>query len=111
MKKKELNPSGATPQTIARTIWFFIGLIGQLCIVFHFAPLPEVIANLTVEQITVYVTTVFAIWGEVTSWWKNNSWSISAQEADKVMWALESGELEYDRKVTQTRTDHYVGRG
>ena len=105
MNKKVINFAGVTPQTWARTIWLVIALIGQLCVVFHFAPLPEAISSLTVEQITVYLTTIFGILGEIRAWWKNNSFSVSAQEGDAVMHAHEDGELEYTEKLVSD-TDH-----
>lgn len=110
--KKDINLSGVTPQTWGRTIWFFIGLISQLCIVFHFAPLPKEIANLTPEQITIYVTTAMDIWGKVKAWWKNNSFSVSAQDGDKVMKGIEEfGEMPYLEKIFPNTTDHYHGVG
>ena len=90
MKNKTINLEGVTPQTWGRTIWFFIGLISQLCIVFHFAPLPKEIANLTPEQITIYVTTAMDIWGKLKAWWKNNSFTKEAIKADGYMKALKS---------------------
>lgn len=111
MKNKTINLNGVTPETWGRTIWFFIGLISQLCIVFHFAPLPKEIANLTPEQITIYVTTAMDIWGKLKAWWKNNSFSESAQAGDTTMKAMEGVELEYTKKATQPDTDHYAGRG
>ena len=109
MNRKQINFSGVTPDTWGRTIWFFIGLISQLCIVFHFAPLPKEIANLTPEQITIYVTTAMDILGKLKAWWKNNSFSVSAQDGDKVMHTLESGELEYTEPLTETEHHHEVG--
>jgi len=109
MKNKTINLEGVTPQTWGRTIWFFIGLISQLCIVFHFAPLPKEIANLTPEQITIYVTTFMDIWGKLKAWWKNNSFSVSAQDGDRVMHTLESGELEYTEPLIETEHHHEVG--
>jgi len=109
MKNKTINLEGVTPQTWGRTIWFFIGLISQLCIVFHFAPLPKEIANLTPEQITIYVTTFMDIMGKLKAWWKNNSFSVSAQDGDRVMHTLESGELEYTEPLTETEHHHEVG--
>ena len=111
MKKKTINFDGVTPETWARTIWFFIGLIGQLCVVLHLAPLPDCIANLTPEQLTVYITTIFGMAGEIRSWWKNQSFSEGAQAGDAVMHAYEEGELEYSKKAYQPDTDHYVGKG
>lgn len=111
MKNKTINLNGVTPETWGRTIWFFIGLISQLCIVFHFAPLPKEIANLTPEQITIYVTTAMDIWGKLKAWWKNNSFSESAQVGDVVMKDLESP-IEYIEKANQPDTDHhYYGVG
>lgn len=108
---KKINLSGVTPQTWARTIWFFIGLVSQLCIIFHLAPLPSEIADISVETLTIHITNIMAIIGEIRAWWKNNSFSESAQAGDTTMKAMEGVELEYTKKANQPDTDHYAGRG
>jgi len=105
--KKTINFAGVTPQTWARTIWLLIALIGQFCVVFHFAPLPEAISSLTVEQITVYLTTIFSVLGELRAWWKNNSFSVAHQESDIIAKAKEDGEIEYTEKANPHTTDHH----
>lgn len=105
MKKKQLNLAGVTPEVWARTIWFFIGLVSQFCIIFHLAPLPSQIADISIETLTVYITHLIAVAGEIRAWWKNNSFSLSAQDGDAVMKALESGELDYTPKP-DPETDH-----
>ena len=111
MKNKTINLEGVTPQTWARTIWFFIGLISQLCIIFHLAPLPPQIADVSVETLTIHITNIMAIIGEIRAWWKNNSFSKSAQVGDVVMKDLETP-LEYIEKANQPDTDHhYPGVG
>jgi hypothetical protein len=53
---------------------------------------------------------VFTVISTIWAWWKNNSFSLSAQDGDKVMKALESGELEYTPKPEpETEHHHEVG--
>ena len=106
MKISNLNLNGVTPETWTALIWGFVVAINQALAIFGKEAIP--FTENQIYQVVSFVITCYTIW---INHWKNHSYTTPAQEADKVMWALESGELEYDRKVTQTRTDHYVGRG
>ena len=103
--KKSINFAGVTPETWARTIVLFIALINQILAIMGKGQIE--IAESDIYQICSLVFTVFStIW----AWWKNNSFSQSAQDGDKVMKALESGELEYTPKPEpETEHHHEVG--
>jgi SPP1 family holin len=104
--KKNINFAGVTPETWARTIVLFIALINQILAIMGKGQIE--IAESDIYQICSLVFTVIStIW----AWWKNNSFSVSAQDGDKVMKALESGELEYTEKTNPHTTDHYHGVG
>lgn len=103
--KKNINFAGVTPETWARTIVLFIALINQVLAIMGKGQIE--IAESDIYQICSLVFTVIStIW----AWWKNNSFSLSAQDGDKVMKALESGELEYTPKPEpETEHHHEVG--
>lgn len=63
--------------TIIRTIILALTIINSLLSIFGKSPLP--IDNATVEQ---FVSLVFTIAAAVVSWWKNNSFTQAAIEAD-----------------------------
>ena len=103
--KKNINFAGVTPETWARTIVLFIALINQILAIMGKGQIE--IAESDIYQICSLVFTgISTIW----AWWKNNSFSLSAQDGDKVMKALESGELEYTPKPEpETEHHHEVG--
>ena len=105
MNKKKINLEGVTPEVWARTIILLIALINQILAIFGKGQIE--IAESDVYQLCSLVFTVIStIW----AWWKNNSFSLSAQDGDKVMKALESGELEYTPKPEpETEHHHEVG--
>ena len=67
----------ASKGTIIRTIILALTIINSLLSIFGKSPLP--IDNATVEQ---FVSLVFTIAAAVVSWWKNNSFTQAAIEAD-----------------------------
>lgn len=98
--KKNINFAGVTPETWARTIVLFIALINQILAIMGKGQIE--IAESDIYQICSLVFTVIStIW----AWWKNNSFSVSAQNGDAVMKAEESGEFEYSKKIVSD-TDH-----
>lgn len=100
MNKKTLNFSDVTPEVWARTIILFLALVNQILAILGKEQIP--FAENDIYQIASLIATfVSAIW----SWWKNNSFSTSAQQADAVMHTLESGEFEYSEKIVSD-TDH-----
>jgi len=103
-KKKTINFSGVTPEVWARTVILFLALVNQILAILGKEQIP--FAENDIYQICSLIATfVSAIW----AWWKNNSFSVSAQDGDKVMHTLESGELEYSEPLTETEHHHEVG--
>ena len=111
--KKKINFEGVSPEVWARTIILFIALVNQVLAIFGKGQID--IAESDVYQIcSIIATLVSAIW----AWWKNNSFSISAQGGDNTMHAIEAqqaqGELEYEAKPIPEHNhshDDVVGRG
>ncbi len=77
---KKLNLKGVSVQTWVRTAVLVIALINQALVVFGITS-----KEIKLEEWTQYasyiLTAVTAIW----SWWKNNSFTDKAQEADSLI--------------------------
>jgi SPP1 family holin len=68
------------PETVARTFVLVLALINQCLSAAGKSPLP--IDNETLEQlVTAGITTAAALW----AWWKNNSFTQNALQADVYM--------------------------
>lgn len=68
------------PETVARTFVLVLALINQCLSAAGKSPLP--IDNETLEQlVTAGITTAAALW----AWWKNNSFTQNALQADAYM--------------------------
>ena len=68
------------PETVARTFVLVLALINQCLSAAGKSPLP--IDNETLEQlVTAGITTAAALW----AWWKNNSFTQNALQADEYM--------------------------
>ncbi len=76
-----------TAGTIARTICLALALINQLLTVFGVSPLP-----IGDELVTNLISTGATIAAALIAWWKNNSISNAAMEADKLLHALKQKE-------------------
>lgn len=71
------------PETVARTFVLVLALINQCLSAVGKSPLP--INNETLEQfITAGITTAAALW----AWWKNNSFTQGALQADAYLASL-----------------------
>lgn len=106
MNKKQINLSGVSPDTIARTIILALALINQVLAILGRGQIE--IAESDIYQIcSLAATIISAIW----TYWKNNSWSLSAQHGDAVMKAEEAGELEYTPKPEPETEHHREGIG
>jgi SPP1 family holin len=71
------------PETVARTFVLMLALINQCLSAAGKSPLP--INNETLEQlITAGITTAAALW----AWWKNNSFTQGALQADAYLASL-----------------------
>ena len=66
--------------TIVRTIILIVALINQALAIFGHSLLP-----ITDEQITEIITLLITIGASMWAWWKNNSFTKHAIEADKVL--------------------------
>lgn len=71
--------------TIARTIILALALINQLLAAFGYSVIP-----IEDETISSIVTAVFTIASALAAWWKNNSFTKAAIEADGVLQELKS---------------------
>lgn len=71
--------------TIARTICFFLALVNQILSAAGHSVLP--IEN---EQVESLVTVGFTVVTGIISWWKNNSFTKEARDADAYMNRLKS---------------------
>ena len=72
--------------TIARTIILALALINQLLTVMGMSPIP-----IEDESITEVISLAVTIAASLAAWWKNQSFSPEAIEADKYMRKLKSG--------------------
>ena len=71
------------PETVARTFVLVLALINQCLSAAGKSPLP--IDNETLEQlVTAGITTAAALW----AWWKNNSFTQGALQADAYLASL-----------------------
>lgn len=80
-------------ETIARTIVLIIALVNQVLTVFGINPLPF-------SEDTVYetVTLIFTIGATAWAWWKNNSFTQEAIEADEYLAELKENYQEDDEE-------------
>ena len=74
-------------ETIVRTVILIVALINQALTVAGKSLLP-----ITDDQITEVITLVITIGTSLWAWWKNNSFTQAAIEADKVKDQLKSQE-------------------
>lgn len=80
------NKTNISAGTIARTIVLALALINQLLTVTGHAVLP-----ITDEQVNTLVSTIWTVVAACVAWWKNNSVTTAAIEADAVMKDLKQG--------------------
>ena len=74
-----LNPVPQDRGAIIRTVVLVVALINQLLVSFGYSPLP--IDDSNAELI---VSTVFTAAASLVAWWKNNSLTRKARQADKL---------------------------
>jgi len=75
---KKINLKGVTVQTWVRTLILVIALVNQALVVLGISN-KEIDLNSWANYGTYILTVVTSIW----SWWKNNSFTVDAQKADK----------------------------
>ncbi len=77
---KKINLKGVSKQTWVRTIVLILALVNQALVMF------DVTDNeVELETWTRYATYIFTVISAIWSWWKNNSFTQKAQEADAVL--------------------------
>lgn len=77
----------ASRETIIRTIVLFVALLNQVLTMFGLNPLP--FSN---EDIYSGLTAIFTVAATIWAWWKNNSFTQNAIEADEFLKKLKKGE-------------------
>lgn len=72
--------NGVSAGTIARTVCLILALVNQVLVMFDMVPID-------LAEDTVYdgVSIVFTVVTALVAWWKNNSFTTKAIEADKVL--------------------------
>ena len=80
------NKTNISAGTIARTIVLALALVNQILTAIGHAVLP-----ITDEQVNTLVSTIWTVAAAVVAWYKNNSISAAAIEADAVMKDLKQG--------------------
>lgn len=77
---KKINLKGVTRQTWVRTTVLIIALIGQLFVI-----LGKRTEAIDIDRWTEYVTYAVTVISSVWAWWKNNSFTQQAQDADNIL--------------------------
>lgn len=77
---KKFNFKGVSVQTWARTLVLILALVSQLCVI-----LGKRTEAIDVDQWQEYVTYALTVIGSIWAWWKNNSFTQQAQEADNIL--------------------------
>ena len=83
-----MNLRGITRDTIARTIILLVALINQVMAVLGVPALP-----IEADAVYTLVSTAGTIFAAVWAWWKNNSLTSEAQEADNILKRLKNEDL------------------
>lgn len=74
---KRLNLKGVSTQTWVRTAVLILALANQALVLFGITK-----TEIELEQWTQYASYVFTVVTAIWSWWKNNSFTDKAQQAD-----------------------------
>lgn len=82
--------------TIARTICLALALVNQVLTI-----LGHSMINIDDETITIAVSTIWTIVASIIAWWKNNSFTDAAIEADKYLYDLKTAYVDDVTKVTE----------
>lgn len=77
---RKINLKGVSAQTWVRTIVLVLALFNQALVMFGITD-----NEVELETWTRYATYIFTVVSSVWSWWKNNSFTQKAQEADKTL--------------------------
>lgn len=74
-----LNPVPQDKGAIIRTVVLVVALINQILVSLDYSPLP-----IEDEEIEMLVSTIFTAAAALVAWWKNNSLTRKARQADKL---------------------------
>lgn len=77
---KKINLKGVSAQTWARTLVLIIALVNQILVI-----IGKRTGTIDIEQWQEYVTYALTVIGSIWAWWKNNSFTDKAQQADKLL--------------------------
>lgn len=77
---KNINLKGVSKQTWVRTVVLVLALVNQALVMFGVTD-----NEVELETWTRYATYAFTVISAIWSWWKNNSFTKKAQEADTVL--------------------------
>ncbi len=77
---KNINLKGVSKQTWVRTVVLALALVNQALVMFGVTD-----NEVELETWTRYATYAFTVISAIWSWWKNNSFTKKAQEADTVL--------------------------
>lgn len=77
--------------TAIRTIILVIALINQALVAFGLSPFP-----FTAQEIEVALSYIFTVVATLWAWWKNNSLTPEAREADEIMRDLKAKDKRKD---------------
>ena len=77
---KKFNFKGVSVQTWARTLVLILALVSQLFVI-----LGKRTEAIDIEQWQEYVTYALTVGASIVAWWKNNSFTRKAQEADNIL--------------------------
>lgn len=72
--------NGVSAGTIARTVCLILALVNQVLVMFDMVPI-----DLAEDTVYEGVSIVFTVVTALVAWWKNNSFTQKAIEADKVL--------------------------
>lgn len=74
---KKINLKGVSLQTWVRTIVLLLALVNQALVIFGISK-----HNIDLDSWASYASYLFTVVSALWSWWKNNSFTPQAQEAD-----------------------------
>ena len=77
---RKINLKGVSVQTWVRTLVLILALFNQALVMFGLTD-----TEVELETWTRYATYIFTVVSSVWSWWKNNSFTLKAQEADNIL--------------------------
>ena len=75
-----------TPGTMARTVCLVLALTNQILTVLGYN-----VINISDDTVNTLISTGFTVITAIAAWWKNNSFTEAAIEADNVMRDLKEG--------------------